>query len=962
MVAPLGATPPTSPASATPTSTSCSTRGRLPPPRAGCSAVRPAGDEDGADRRRRHAPSSPRCARLAGLPEDAPLPDSRSRAPPGTRARSTPPTSPASASSSSATPPTPSPPPRVAQHEFGFTVVGLGTYSREFAREVRGSAANYGVEALITDDYLEVGSQGRSRTAAQAGAGHADGAPSPSAWGALRGHLGAGARAGLPRRAIRRRWGFGGANVLFDTWVHPLMMGLEGALLTMFRGDFEFHDGRRVAPRPVPRRPPPPGGAARRSRPARKLWWTPTTRHRLPCPGQRRRLKDPVLRPRQGPPQHRALRRRARPRHHHLETLYDAKAHFGRWPRRPVRRHRSTMDTRLAGAPPIARVAHRWRGRAARPRLSLHPPRLGASRSAPASPRPADIARPTSSSSACCSSTTISCPSSDLQAAATTCDAMVCCHVGRRGGSSSPGWARSTWKARQGPMALLSACGVQQDKAAAQGGAADEDAAPHPADAALHSRHRAGRARLFLTLQYWLDRGSDENIGNLVRHPGGPLRRQPARRCCAVRWHYPEVGVYPAPGDRMADEPSACPTVGQTPARWACCCCVHTCWPATPGHYDGVIAALKCRASRCPAFRRRADARPAIDASSDGRPADGRRRGGLAHRLLAGRRPGLQRRPPPRNCWRSSTCLPRRIRSSSRPSKWNGSSQPARWKTPSWSRSPSSDGATSRSSSAAAARVSADADHGGLQPSAGGPGTAARPARDAGRPDRLVAPCAAQRAERKRGRWSSSTSRPTPATAPGSPPVGVRGAVRDALGHEGPAATPGRDARQRRRAARRVLGNAALRRRCQRARRSHRRPRAARTLAAEIERNGARRRAASSATALHLRARRAPSATRSSRCSPAWLRRRPDAAAVREGPRRNAFSASPLAARGTSAPTPVLHFGTHGSLKFMPGKQTGLSGDCWLTARSATCLTSTLCRPANNPSEAPSPSGAPPRW
>jgi light-independent protochlorophyllide reductase subunit B len=29
--------------------------------------------------------------------------------------------------------------------------------------------------------------------------------------------------------------GFEGANVLFDTWVHPLMMGLEEHLLAMFR-------------------------------------------------------------------------------------------------------------------------------------------------------------------------------------------------------------------------------------------------------------------------------------------------------------------------------------------------------------------------------------------------------------------------------------------------------------------------------------------------------------------------------------------------------------------------------------------------------------------------------------------------------------------------------------------------------------------------------------------------------
>ena len=36
--------------------------------------------------------------------------------------------------------------------------------------------------------------------------------------------------------------GFEGANVLFDTWVHPLVMGLEEHLLHMFRDDFEFND------------------------------------------------------------------------------------------------------------------------------------------------------------------------------------------------------------------------------------------------------------------------------------------------------------------------------------------------------------------------------------------------------------------------------------------------------------------------------------------------------------------------------------------------------------------------------------------------------------------------------------------------------------------------------------------------------------------------------------------------
>ena len=43
---------------------------------------------------------------------------------------------------------------KVLQHRP--EVVGLGTYSREFAREIREAAQRYGVEPLITDDCLEV--------------------------------------------------------------------------------------------------------------------------------------------------------------------------------------------------------------------------------------------------------------------------------------------------------------------------------------------------------------------------------------------------------------------------------------------------------------------------------------------------------------------------------------------------------------------------------------------------------------------------------------------------------------------------------------------------------------------------------------------------------------------------------------------------------------------------------------
>ena len=131
---------------------------------------------------------------------------------------------------------------KVATEELGFTVVGLGSYSREFARELRTAAQAYGVEPLITDDYLEV-------EAAVAAA-----EPDLVLGTQMERHIAK--RLGVPCAVISApvhvqdfparyspQMGFEGANVLFDTWVHPLMMGLEEHLLGMFKGDFEFHEG-----------------------------------------------------------------------------------------------------------------------------------------------------------------------------------------------------------------------------------------------------------------------------------------------------------------------------------------------------------------------------------------------------------------------------------------------------------------------------------------------------------------------------------------------------------------------------------------------------------------------------------------------------------------------------------------------------------------------------------------------
>ncbi|MCH2093889.1 MAG: ferredoxin:protochlorophyllide reductase (ATP-dependent) subunit B [Rhodobacteraceae bacterium] len=130
---------------------------------------------------------------------------------------------------------------RIAKDEMAFEVVGLGCYNREFARDIRRLAKDYGVAPLITEDYLEVEA---AIKAAQ---------PEMILGTQMERHIGK--RLGIPCAVISApvhvqdyparyspQMGWEGANVIFDTWVHPLVMGLEEHLLHMFREDFEFHD------------------------------------------------------------------------------------------------------------------------------------------------------------------------------------------------------------------------------------------------------------------------------------------------------------------------------------------------------------------------------------------------------------------------------------------------------------------------------------------------------------------------------------------------------------------------------------------------------------------------------------------------------------------------------------------------------------------------------------------------
>ena len=65
----------------------------------------------------------------------------------------------------------------------------------------------------------------------------------------------------------------------------------------------------------------------------------------------------------------------------------------------------------------------------------------------------------------------------------------------------------------------------------------------------------------------------------------------------------------------------------------------------------------------------------------------------------------------------------------------------------------------------------------------------------------------------------------------------------------------------------------------------------------------------------------------------------------------HAFSAFYTFLRSTFGADAILHFGTHGALEFMPGKQTGLSGKCW-PDRLLRDVPNFYLYAANNPSEA----------
>ncbi|MFN6935431.1 MAG: cobaltochelatase subunit CobN, partial [Tsuneonella sp.] len=123
----------------------------------------------------------------------------------------------------------------------------------------------------------------------------------------------------------------------------------------------------------------------------------------------------------------------------------------------------------------------------------------------------------------------------------------------------------------------------------------------------------------FLTLQYWLA-GSDDNVGDMVR---GLIDRYAAGERQALRGampatpprEYPDVGIYhPDLVPQIGTDATALPRRAENAGTVGVLMLRSYLLGRDAGHYDGMIAALEARGMNViPAFANGLDARPAID-------------------------------------------------------------------------------------------------------------------------------------------------------------------------------------------------------------------------------------------------------------------------------------------------------------------------------------------------------------
>jgi len=222
-----------------------------------------------------------------------------------------------------------------------------------------------------------------------------------------------------------------------------------------------------------------------------------------------------------------------------------------------------------------------------------------------------------------------------LQARREQCDAMVCIMSASEVVKLTRIGSFDMAKPASGPMALLKKLRGDKDKKSTGGAAQMKMLRRIPQMLRFIPGTAQDVRAYFMTMQYWLG-GSQENMLNMVRHlvdRGADGSRRVLRGQVKVPGpvEYPEIGLYhPRLGSHLADRlgteisrlpkplvsvfPGNPPEVGHTGTVGLLLLRSYL-LAGNAAHYDGVITALEARGLRVvPAFASGLDARPAIEA------------------------------------------------------------------------------------------------------------------------------------------------------------------------------------------------------------------------------------------------------------------------------------------------------------------------------------------------------------
>jgi magnesium chelatase subunit H len=210
----------------------------------------------------------------------------------------------------------------------------------------------------------------------------------------------------------------------------------------------------------------------------------------------------------------------------------------------------------------------------------------------------------------------------DLRARRAHCDAMVCMVSASEVVKLTRFGNFDMDKPASGPLALLKRLRGGNGEKKATGGAAQMKMLRRLPQLLRFIPGTAQDVRAyFMAMQYWLG-GSEENMLNLVRHvidrgAAGPRRALRGSVSVQPAVDYPEVGVYhPRMSGRFAEDASLLPAPRPSDARGTVGVLLLRSYllSKNTGHYDGVITALEARGLRVvPAFAAGLDSRPAIE-------------------------------------------------------------------------------------------------------------------------------------------------------------------------------------------------------------------------------------------------------------------------------------------------------------------------------------------------------------